>query len=62
MKREEAIPILLGFLALEFNRWLAEDDTPKGHIANAQRGVKDHGKVMEKVLVNDERNNNYKPK
>lgn len=54
MKREVVIPILLGFLALEYNRLLAEEDTAEGHVANAVKGTNDHEKVMVEVVKSKE--------
>ena len=54
MKQEAAIPIILGFLAMQLPRWLAEEDTPEGHIENLEKNVSNHVSVMEKVLVENE--------
>ena len=50
MTRDEAIPILLGFLNLEFRRWLAEEDTPKGHYDNIKKGIEDHKSVIIDIM------------
>ena len=51
MKKENAVPILAGFVTLEsMNKWLAEEDTPAGHVKNFQKGVNDHVTVMESIL------------
>lgn len=51
MKREIAIPIILEFFEVELNRrWLAEDDTVEGHVANTVKGANDHKTVMENIL------------
>ena len=54
MKREIAIPIILGFYAIELRRWLAEDDTAEGHASNAVKGVIDHEKVMIEIIKSKE--------
>lgn len=54
MKREVVTPIVLGFFALEFNRWLADEDTIEGHVANIVKGVKDHEKVTVEVVKSKE--------
>ncbi|MCQ9208863.1 MAG: hypothetical protein NG712_05745 [Omnitrophica bacterium] len=58
IKREVAIPILLGIYAIELRRWLAEEDTAKGHAGNTRKGTVDHEKVFTDILAEG---NNAKP-
>ena len=50
MKREEFIPIALGFSAQASPRWLAEEDTIENHVDNWIRNQKDHRDVLIQVL------------
>jgi len=50
MKREEFIPVYLGFLSKTMPRWLAEEDTIKGHIANIRKMEPKHDSVLIEIL------------